>query len=311
MIDARDVQVPNYFRAFIAERFGEMGRGWLDAIPSIVARYAEVWDLVVQPPFDGLSYNYVAPVRRRDGTEAVLKVGLPEREQRAEIYALRAFDGRGIIAIFDSNVDDHVALIERLRPGVMLSTLFPDRDDRATEIAAGLMNELIIPAPADRTEFIRLEGWFTRGLEGLRREFDGGTGPFPRPLVERAEALFRDLQASTNQKSLIHGDLHHMNILSSDAHGGWRAIDPKGVIADRAYEPAPFILNPNYAINSTPHLKALFARRIDRFSEIMGIDRYRIHGWTLAFTVLSAWWGYGTSERWQQTIALGEELAEI
>lgn len=310
-MNERDVLVPDYFRDFISRGFGETGREWLDQLPTTVAHYANTWDLEVLPPFDELSYNYVAPVRRRDGSEAVLKIGVPEAEQRSEIFALRAFDGHGIASLLEANADDQVVLIERIRPGVMLSTLFPDNDEKATEIGAGVMNDLIIPAPARRAEFIALEGWFRGGFDGLRTTFDGGAGPFPRPLVDRAEKLFHELHASTGNLSLIHGDLHHMNILSSEFRGGWLAIDPKGVIADRAYEPAPFILNPNDTLHTHPNLSSILARRIDQFAEITAIDRYRIHGWTLAFSVLSAWWSYSSNHEWRPTIALGEALGEL
>lgn len=306
-----DVQIPTYFRVFIERYFGELGRQWLAEIPMLVSHYANIWQLDVEPPFEGLTYNYVAPVIRSDGSPAVLKIGVPEQEQRAEIFALQAFAGLGIARLLESNVDDHVLLIERLSPGEMLSTLFPERDDEATGAAAKIMNRLASSAPAERHEFSTLEGWATRGMRELRETFDGGAGPFPVRLVERAESLFDELIASTDALSLIHGDLHHMNILSSDLHRGWLAIDPKGVIGDRAYEAAPFILNPNTRIHTAPNLKQILARRIDHLSEALDIDRYRIHGWALSFSVLSAWWSYDDTGDWRRTIALGEQLAEI
>ncbi|CAN5502323.1 aminoglycoside phosphotransferase family protein [soil metagenome] len=306
-----EVQIPTCFRVFIERYFGDLGRSWLAEMPTLVSRYAGAWQLDVESPFEGLTFNYVAPVIRSDGTPAVLKIGVPEQEQRAEIFALRAFADRGIAQLLESNVEDRVSLIERLSPGEMLSTYFPERDDEATEAAAKLMNQLAIPAPAERHEFSTLEGWATRGMRGLREAFDGGAGPFPVRLVERAESLFDEFITSTGELSLIHGDLHHMNILSSDLHRGWLAIDPKGVIGDRAYEAAPFILNPNTSIHTTPNLKRLFARRIDQLSEALDVDRYRIHGWALAFSVLSAWWDYDDTGNWRRTIALGEQLAEL
>ncbi len=310
-MNERDIKIPDYFRTFIENYFDDSGRRWLRKLPSVVSRYAEAWDLDVLPPFDGLTFNYVVPVRRRDGSDAVLKVGVPEAEQRAEIFALRAFAGCGIVQLYEFNVDDQVSLIARLKPGTALSTLFPQRDDEATAIAASIMKDLAIPAPADQTEFSTVEEWATRGMEDLRLRFEGDTGPFPPDLVERAESLFHDLLASTDQQWLIHGDLHHMNILSSKAHGGWLAIDPKGVIGDRAYEPAPFILNPYDDIYSVMDVRKIFERRIDQFSEILDIERERIHGWVLAFSVLSAWWDYGSGDSWRRTIGLGEVLASI
>jgi streptomycin 6-kinase len=60
-------------------------------------------------------------------------------------------------------------------------------------------------------------------------------GLFPWRLVELAEALFAELLASTQQEMLLHGDLHHTNILTAGRQP-WLAIDPKGVIGEPAYE---------------------------------------------------------------------------
>ncbi|MEZ4521831.1 MAG: aminoglycoside phosphotransferase family protein [Thermomicrobiales bacterium] len=305
------IEIPEYFKTFIESYFGEAGTSWLAEIPRIVSRYADLWALEIEGPFDGLTYNYVTGVKLVDGSQAVLKVGVPEKEQRAEIFALRAFEGRGIVRLFASSVDDHVALIERLSPGTMLSTYFPDRDGEATAIAAGIMNDLAIPAPPDREQYSTVEGWFVSGMQHLREAFDGGTGPFPEPLVDRAESLSVDLLASTGDRWLIHGDLHHMNILSTDNGRGWLAIDPKGVIGDRAYEAAPFLLNPNTMIHGATDLDAILARRIDILSEMLDIDRRRIHGWALAFSVLSSWWSYSGTGEWRRTLALGERLASM
>ena len=46
--------------------------------------------------------------------------------------------------------------------------------------------------------------------------------------MEIAELLFRELLASSEAPVLLHGDLHHFNILSSDRRP-WVAIDPKGL----------------------------------------------------------------------------------
>ena len=88
---------------------------------------------------------------------------------------------------------------------------------------------------------------------------------------------------------LIHGDCHHYNILS---HGDeWRVIDPKGVIGAREYEVAPFMLNPVY--QPRPNIKRETQRRLDIFTERLGFGRQRLWAWTLAHSLLSAWWDFG------------------
>jgi streptomycin 6-kinase len=107
--------------------------------------------------------------------------------------------------------------------------------------------------------------------------------------VERAEGLFAELLASQAPAVVLHGDLHHMNILAAGP-GDWRAIDPKGVIGEPAYECGALLRNPIPQISSWPELARTLARRIAVLAETLRLDRRRIHGWALAQTVLSAWW---------------------
>lgn len=52
------------------------------------------------------------------------------------------------------------------------------------------------------------------------------------------------LAASQDETTLLHGDLHHYNVLS-DVRRGWLAIDPKGVIGEVEYEAGAIFRNPN------------------------------------------------------------------
>jgi len=63
--------------------------------------------------------------------------------------------------------------------------------------------------------------------------FDGGTGPLPAHLVEEAERLFEELIVSMDEATLLHGDLHHDNILAAERQP-WLALDPKGLVGEPA-----------------------------------------------------------------------------
>ena len=79
------------------EVFGAEGLTWLERLPDIIADYERLWSLDVDQPFAGLTYNFAAPARRSDGTELVLKIGVPRTELEHEIDALRHYDGRGSV----------------------------------------------------------------------------------------------------------------------------------------------------------------------------------------------------------------------
>ena len=61
--------------------------------------------------------------------------------------------------------------------------------------------------------------------------------------VERAQRLYVGLCASQTSTRLLHGDLHHYNILR-DGDRGWVAIDPKGVVGEVEYEIGAALRNP-------------------------------------------------------------------
>jgi streptomycin 6-kinase len=262
----------------------------------------------VDSPFRCLSYNYAAPGIRRDGTSVVLKLSFPEdKEFHSEAEALRWFDGRGIARLLELDLARGAMLLERLEPGTPLSGL---DDEEATSIAAGVMRRLWRPAPADRP-FPTVAYWASGIQRLLQNRYGGGTGPLPAALVEEAERRFAELLASSEEQALLHGDLHHGNILRARREP-WLAIDPKGVVGEPAYETAALLHNPRPGLLDMPNPRRVLARRIDQLSEELGFDRERIHAWGFAQCVLSAVWSLDDhGAGWEFAITCAELLAGI
>lgn len=297
--------LPDGFVRTIHEVYGARGAAWLAALPELIDACAQRWDLTMLPPF-ALSYNYAAPARRADGSAVVLKLGVPNPELSCEIAALRLVDGRGAVQLLDSDAERGILLLERLLPGTMLRDL-PD-DDQATRIAAAVMRAFWRPLPPDHP-FPTTARW-AAGLERLRARFDGGTGPLPAALVDRAEGLFRDLLASSAPSVLLHGDLHHENILAA-ARAPWLALDPKGLAGEPAYEVGALLRNPP-GVETWPDLRRIQARRVAILAEMLDLDARRIVGWTLAQAVLSAWWSiedHGAG--WEGAIQIAEGMLDL
>src|SRR5690606_23152783 len=63
-----------------------------------------------------------------------------------------------------------------------------------------------------------------------------------KKILIKARILRDELIATSHKTVLLHGDLHHDNILKNS--DGWVVIDPKGFIGDPVYEVAAFIRNP-------------------------------------------------------------------
>jgi streptomycin 6-kinase len=277
------MNLPPAFVNNVTQAFGDPGRRYLATLPDLLAEVAHRWDLTLGKPFL-LSYNYVCAVTRADGTPAVLKTGVPNRELTSEIKALRVYAGQGACQLLEADADQGLLLLERLKPGRMLVTL--KDDGRATEIAAEVMQAIQRPLP-EGNGFISLRGWFDE-LKGLRPRFGGGTGPFPEKTVELVEGLVHDLFAENRPQVLLHGDFHHFNILLSER--GWLVIDPKGVAGPAEYEVGPLLLNPwDHMPDETEAIQRTH-RRIAILSERLGFDRQRLWQWAICHSLLSAWW---------------------
>jgi streptomycin 6-kinase len=151
------------------------------------------------------------------------------------------------------------------------------------------MKQLWQPAPAEHP-FPSVADW-AKGMERLREEFGGTSGPFPERLVRETEQLFAELLPTMESSVVLHGDLHHYNILAATREP-WVAIDPKGVVGEPAYEVGALLRNPLPDLYSWPDLDRITARRIAQLSEELGFDRQRLRAWGLAQAVLSAWWSY-------------------
>lgn len=98
---------------------------WLDALPSLVARYAKLWSLTVDEPFQpGGQTAWVAPALTERGEERVLKIGSRHLEAEHEACGLQAWTGNGAVMLYEAaqTPETTVLLLERCRPGRPLST---------------------------------------------------------------------------------------------------------------------------------------------------------------------------------------------
>jgi streptomycin 6-kinase len=238
---------------------------------------------------------------RRGREPAILKILGETSDEANAPRALRHFAGRGAVRILRE--DRGAVLLERAVPGTPLSALVAEgRDDEATGAIADIIVDLHhgkVP-----TGWPTVETW----AEGFTRQrARGAHRRLPQRLLDRGEGVFRELAASQGKRFLLHGDLHHDNILRDDKRG-WLVIDPKGVVGETAYETAASIRNPMdfYPFQADPEF---MARRVAIFAERLALDRERILGWYVGHSVLSVCWLIEDGEA-EETITRGVRLAE-
>lgn len=278
--------------------------------PGIVSLCERRWKIAVGNPFPGPSHNWAAPACRADGAPVVLKISSPEGEGfEAEVEALRVFGGRGAVRLLEVAPELRAMLLERAEPGRPLSEARDEEE--AVSAAVGVMKQLWRSSPA-RHPFATTSDW-GRGFERMRRNFGGGTGPIPERHAARAETLFAELLESEAEPILLHGDLHHENVLDASAtgRGPWLAIDPKGVVGEPAYETGALLRNP-MGLLDWPRANLILARRVRLLSEGLGFEPDRVLGWGFSQAVLAAYWGWEDEGKvWEQALTFAELLTAI
>jgi streptomycin 6-kinase len=295
MIDSRGPHVPAALARNVVGVWGHDGARWLADLPRVLDDVARDWDLAIGPPFE-LSFHYVTAVICGDGTPAVLKLGVPTRDSlHSEASALTAFGGRGAARLLRADLSRGALLLERAVPGWRARDLVPDRDVEVTSALAGVMRRLHMPPPP---------GCELPDVLAQCEAFDvylatrGGGGPLPRDLVLRAGGLMRELCASATDRVVLHGDLHHDNVLRATREP-WLAIDPHGIIGDPGYEVGALLFNPE-PDNRDEALAALVSRRVEQLAGELAMPVDRVMAWGFVKAVLSNVW---SAEDWSQTAA--------
>ena len=269
------------FKKRVTNTFGEIGRNWLKNIPNQLLEIKERFNIKIGTTFSHQSFNFTTNATKSDGTPIVVKLCLPHEDVNNEIYALEFMLGDGIVTLIKSDNKKGILLLEKLEPGEMLSTL--RNDDEATVIAAGIMQKLWKPTSGDNIQQTTQQ-WFT-GLDSKLTLPNG----FSKSLIDKAKKIALELHQDMGEAVLLHGDLHHFNIISAERQP-WLAIDPKGVIGEREYEVGALLRNPIPSIVTTMDTKKIVNRRIDLLTELLKFDRKKIRLWGFAQAILAAVW---------------------
>ncbi len=291
--------------------YNEKGVAWLKRLPELLEASARRWELSVNIPiaedYAVMSYNYITPATRGDGSDVIIKIASSKKDFSTECESLQFYGGKGAVKLLDSDEELDTLLLERLIPGVPLSENSDDEEN--TRIAARVMRRLWQKAP-QKHGFRSVEDEVTK-LSEVRIRFDGSTGPLPAKFVEKAEAQFAELIATSAESVVLHSDLHHWNILSAEREP-WLAIDSKGLVGDPAFEVATYMHNRPPISCKGKDLRKLIERRAAIFAEELGITRKRILDWSLTHCLLCAWWGVEVDDdNWQGSIELAELIESV
>ncbi|WP_332649823.1 aminoglycoside phosphotransferase family protein [Lysinibacillus sp. 54212] len=265
------------FEQRIIANFGEVGEQWLARLPTTIEWCNNEWGLVMEEVMERLSYNYIIYVIKND-KPYVLKLGVPGNDISLEMLATELYGSQNFVRLLAKNNQHGAQLLERIQPGCMLSTM---DEERAIEIFCSTWQAL--RAPADE-RFPHIYQWFST--------LHTHEGPILKGDLELAAHFAQEIMQDGNNE-LLHGDLHHYNILY-DNKRGWCGIDPKGINGDKYFDCIPFILN------ECQNEKVL-SNRIEQITQKLSLNRNRLIKAAIALTTVRSCWATEDEEDWYGT----------
>ncbi|KRB50884.1 3'-kinase [Rhizobium sp. Root708] len=239
--------------------------------------YLDRWQLVPDgSPIITHSSNLL-PVLWRD-EPAILKIA-HDASEMAGGALMKWWDGDGAATVFACS--DEAVLLERaLGTRSLLTMAMNGEDDEASRIICATVAKLHAPRSKRHPPLIELHEWF-RALPPAAQTHDG--------ILSDCDRIAAALLSDPRDRTVLHGDIHHSNILDFGAHG-WRAIDPKALLGERGYDYANIFANHDLATLAD---KSRLRRQLGIVSAAADLDPRRLLQWIAAYSGLSAAWFLG------------------
>jgi streptomycin 6-kinase len=254
-----------------------MAGGGSAEVEQVLKVWLDRWALIPdgEPFLTPHAKNWLLPVRR-EGQAAMLKLATSAEEiAGAELMDWWAGDGAARVLVREGAA----LLLERLPAKRSLVAMAAAGEDlEALRILCAVAERLHQPRGRLAPESLRpLAVW----LRALTEAAENHGGLFRTSL----DAL-RELSAEPVEAAVLHGDLHHQNVLDGGERG-WLVIDPKGVWGDRGYDYAAMLCNPH---GDTPPTTAQMARQVEVVADSARLERGRLLRWLLVHAGASAVW---------------------
>ncbi len=265
---------------------GEVGEAWLAELGDVVAELEREWRIQVGPPISGGSGGFVAEALAADGTDAVLKIAIPDGLDgqgafARELNTLLLADGRGYVQVL--NVDEYRRAMLQERLGRSLVELQLPVESQIEIIAATLARCWRRPMHAIATRTGREQArsvaeWSVRWWKELGR-------PCPAATVEQAIGYAQARAGAFDRSTavLIHGDAHPANVLEAvrneGPYGEFKLIDPDGMLYEPAHDLAIPLRNWSAELLAAPDPVQLGLKWCAQLGDTAGIEQDAIWQW--------------------------------
>lgn len=266
-----------------------------------IEEYCLKWSLSEPVRLASTSTSEIYRVKFR-GHDAVIKIFSEKGKQfeSSSSIVLRCFNGNGAVRLFNS--DDGAHLLEYAEGKPLRELVARGNDDEATAIVCNVVNFLHSYSGPIPSGLISMERNFRSLFQKVKSE------PQDSIYVVGARVAERLLQ-SEQEVRVLHGDIHHENIIESKERG-WLAIDPQCLAGERTYDLANAFYNPNGFLSLAESTETI-KRRCAVYSTKLALDYRRILEFAFTYGCLSAAWRTEDGESTESTLQIARSIRRL
>ncbi len=204
-----------------------------------------------------------------------------------EYRMLSRLSGKGsaVCQVLGFDAENGLLLEERILPGTVLRR--EPSPEKRIRIFLQIFRKIHTPEHDGETYL----DWLSEIREFCK---NNPVEPELSEMAEEAYAICAEMFEKYPERVLLHGDLHHDNILLR-ADGTYAMIDPKGVIGPEIFDIPRFLLNELDTMHSKPDAEHI-EETIVRLSENLGYSQEDIRRLFYMETVLANLWSYEDGE---------------
>ena len=216
----------------IDDRFGEEA---LSRAKICIEKYTKKWKLhdvkFIEFYSASLLFECIAP----EFGPSILKIHMGINDLKREIKALSLFGLNYVCEVYRYSEESEICLLERITPG---ETLFhkTTRKERVG-LFCNIHSQL-------HTSRIKTSS-FPTYLECINESYRAISSRMDcepiSHLLHEAKEMVVSINYKYNQSFLLHGDLHHENILKNQ-FGGYTIVDPLGYVGDPIFDISRFVI---------------------------------------------------------------------
>lgn len=201
-----------------------------------INHYTRVWNLSNLELIDDGKESCVYVCESAQYGKTILKMREDKKVIEDEYQTLSEYNGKSFCKVYECDTNEGILLEERIEPGIELKEE-PSLEKRV-KIFCQLVKNLHIE-PSNQFSYPTYLDWVNKITKYMETRKDY---PELYEHMKKAEELCTDLFHRYPPTKLLHGDLHHHNILLN-SNGEYTIIDPKGILGNPIFDLPRFILN--------------------------------------------------------------------